>query len=222
MIKKVLIAEDIDSVRTGIIAILKDKFNFTIDHSNSCDNAYLKILRANQDKQPYDLIITDLYFKVDEFISQKLITGEDLVKAAKKIQPSIKSIVYTVESRPLYLKKLKVDTQINGIVIKGHQSLIELCNAIIAIQDGTNYFTSEVEFILKNDSSETIKGYDIKILELLANGYTQQEISAYLKNQNIKPSSVSAIEKRIGELKQTLSANNSIHMVAIAKDMNII
>lgn len=222
MIKKVLIAEDIDSVKTGIIAILNDRFDFEIDYANTCDNAYLKIVRAIQDNEPYDLLITDLYFKVEEFISQKLTNGEDLINASRKIQPNLKSIIYTIEIRPLFLKRLKSESFVNGIVLKGHKSLLELCNAINAVESNSNYFTYEVESILKNDASDTITSYDIKILELLANGLTQQEISEKLKSKNIKPSSVSAIEKRIGELKHKLRANNSIHMVAIAKDMFLI
>jgi len=222
MIKKILIAEDIDSINTGIISILKDRFNFIIEHSNSCDNAYLKIIRALQDEAPYDLLISDLSFKAEGFLTQELKGGEELVAAAKKTQPDLKTIVYTIEDKASLLRRLKEEKQVNGIVLKGQKSLNELCNAIEAVALQKDYFTSEVQAILKNDSTTAIQSYDITLLELLSQGFTQQEISAVLKEKEIKPSSVSAIEKRIGELKHNLKANNSIHMVAIAKDMCLI
>lgn len=222
MVKKILIAEDIDSINTGIISILQDRFSFIIEHSNSCDNAYLKIIRSLQDGHPFDLLISDLSFKIEGFLTQELKGGEDLVNAARKIQPNLKTIIYTIEEKPSLLKRLKEDSRVNGIVLKGQKSLNELCNAIEAVQKHKDYFTNEVQAILKNDSTTAIQGYDITLLELLSKGFTQQEISAALKEREIKPSSVSAIEKRIGELKQNLKANNSIHMVAIAKDMCLI
>ena len=222
MVKKILIAEDIDSINTGIISILKDRFNFIIEHSNSCDNAYLKIIRAIQDEAPYDLLISDLSFKAEGFLTQELKGGEDLVTAAKKIQPTLKTIIYTIEDKPSLLRRLKEEKNVNGIVLKGQKSLNELCNAIEAVKFQKDYFTSEVQAILRNDSTTAIQSYDITLLDLLSKGFTQQEISAVLKEKEIKPSSVSAIEKRIGELKHNLKANNSIHMVAIAKDMCLI
>ena len=222
MIKRILIAEDIDSINTGIVSILEEKFDFKIYHANSCDKAYLKIVKSVQDQDPYHLIISDLSFKVEGFLAPKLKNGEELVNAVKEVIPDIKSIIYTIEDSPSLLKRLKDETKVNGIVLKGQKSLIELCNAIESICNDNNYYTNEVNQILNNSKTINIETYDIKLLELLSNGFTQQEISENFKNKSIKPSSVSAIEKRIGELKANLKANNSIHMVAIAKDMCLI
>lgn len=222
MIRKILIAEDIDSINTGIISILKDNFNFDIDHANSCDNALLKIKKANLENNSYDLLISDLSFKTDGYLIPELKNGEELAKAAIKTQPNLKTIIYTIEDKPALLKRLKDDIEVNSIVLKGLNSLNELCLAIEKINSGLNYFTTEVLHKLKNDATTTIGDYDVTILDLLAQGFTQQEISSVLKSKEIKPSSVSAIEKRIGELKSSLKANNSIHLVAIAKDMFLI
>lgn len=221
MIKKILIAEDIDSINTGIITILKKRFNFVIDHANSCDNAYLKLLNATQNHSPYDLLITDLSFKNNGFLEAKLNNGEELIQAVKKEFP-IKTIVYTIEDKPSLIKRLKDVRQVNGMVIKGPNSLNELCTAIESIAQEKDYFSTEVLHLIKNDSTLVINNYDIYLLTLLSQGLTQQEISQEFKNKLIKPSSVSSIEKRIGELKMILNANNSIHMISIAKDMCLI
>lgn len=85
MAHKILIAEDIDSINTGIISTLKDKYNFEIEHANTCDNAYLKIIKANKENSPFNLLISDLSFKTNGLLSPKLNNGEELVKEAKKI-----------------------------------------------------------------------------------------------------------------------------------------
>ncbi|QTV06846.1 response regulator [Faecalibacter bovis] len=222
MIRKILIAEDIDSINTGIISILKDKYDFEIEHANSCDKALLKIKKATLENTPFDLLISDLSFKTDGLLDPELKNGEELVSAAKKIQSNLKTIIYTIEDKPALLKRLKDEVEVNSIVLKGLNSLIELCTSIEKLNTGENYFTTEVLHKIKNNSTTTIEEYDITILDLLSQGFTQQDISTTLKSKKIKPSSVSAIEKRIGELKTTLKANNSIHLVAIAKDMFLI
>lgn len=222
MINKILIAEDIDSINTGIISILNEKYNIEIEHANSCDTAYLKILKAIQDQKPFDLLISDLSFKTEEFLPPTLKNGEELVKSAKSAQQNLKTIVYTIEDRPSLIKRLKDQINVNSIVLKGLNSLQELCTAIDEIAKDNNYFTQEVLRIIKNDSTNTIEEYDVNLLELLSKGYTQQEICVQFKEQAVKPFSLSSVEKRIGELKNILKANNGAHLVSIAKDMCII
>ena len=222
MIKRVLIAEDIDSINTGIITILNEKFEFNIDHANSCDQAYLKIKKAIQEDNPYDLLISDMSFKTDGFLTPKYKNGEELIQAVKGIQSTIKTIVYTIEDKPSFLKRLKDEVLVNGIVLKGLKSLSELTIAIENVIQRKNYFSQEVLQLIQGNSATTIEAYDIRLLDMLANGFTQQDISLKFKSEGVKPSSISAIEKRIGDLKGIFKANNSIHLVAIAKDMCII
>lgn len=222
MIKNILIAEDIDSINTGILSILKEKFSFNIQHASSCDNAFLKIKKAIQENNPFDLIISDLSFKSDGMLTPKLKDGEELVNMIKTIQPEIKSIIYTIEDKPSLIKRLKEVSEVNGIVLKGSLSLNELVKAITHIDRGENYFTQEVLQLIKNDSTATIEPYDIILLEHLAQGLSQEEISFSLKKNNITPTSISAIEKKINRLKNILKAKNNIQMIAIAKDMSLI
>jgi len=140
----------------------------------------------------------------------------------KTIQPEIKSIIYTIEDKPSLIKRLKEVSEVNGIVLKGSLSLNELVKAITHIDRGENYYTQEVLQLIKNDSTATIEPYDIILLEHLAQGLSQEEISFSLKKNNITPTSISAIEKKINRLKNILKAKNNIQMIAIAKDMSLI
>ena len=74
---------------------------------------------------------------------------------------------------------------------------------------------------IRNNSFE-FTNYDVYLVELLAKGWRQQEIEDHFKNTNIKPDSRSSIEKRLSELRESLSAKNNTEMVVLCKDLGII
>ena len=53
-------------------------------------------------------------------------------------------------------------------------------------------------------------------------GIPQDDITETFKKLDIKPNSKSTIEKKIAKLKDFFKANNTIHLVAITKDLGII
>lgn len=53
---------------------------------------------------------------------------------------------------------------------------------------------------------------DIKILELLAKGYKQSEISIEFKKNGVTPSSISIIEKRLKKIKKKFNAKTYFHL----------
>ena len=53
------------------------------------------------------------------------------------------------------------------------------------------------------------------IVKKMAAGHTQQEVSDYLKGREITPSSLSAIEKEIKNLKMQFKAKTAIHLFVI-------
>jgi hypothetical protein len=60
------------------------------------------------------------------------------------------------------------------------------------------------------------------ILKYLSLGLTQQEVSNELKKKDIKPNSLSAIEKRIKKIKQEFKAKNNFHLAIIVSKKNIL
>lgn len=60
------------------------------------------------------------------------------------------------------------------------------------------------------------------ILNGLANGWTQSDISNGLKNRFIKPNSISFVEKRIRELKSKHEAKTLFHLAIIVQLKKII
>ena len=53
------------------------------------------------------------------------------------------------------------------------------------------------------------------IIRKMAQGYTQAEVSDYLKNRDIRPCSLSTIEKELKKLKKEFKAQTIIHLFVL-------
>ncbi|HEY6143994.1 MAG TPA: response regulator [Flavobacterium sp.] len=222
MFKKVLVAEDFDSISMTIEQALVELSVFEIHHAKYCDDAYLKIKRALHDNAPYDLLISDLSFKTDHR-ENKLNSGEELIAAIKKIQPDIKIIVFSMEDKSFRIKSLFNDLDISAYVSKGRNSIPELKKTIQEIfNDNTKILSNELSHILRDKSLIEIETYDIELLKLLSKGYILDEISSEFKTMGILPNGNSSLEKRINRLKTYLKANNNVHLIAISKDLGLV
>ncbi|EIA10501.1 response regulator [Flavobacterium frigoris] len=222
MFKKVLIAEDLDSISNAVEQALIALSITEIDHARYCDDALLKIKKALQDKVPYDLLISDLSFKTDHR-ENKLTCGDELIEAVKKIQPNIKTIVFSIEDKSYRIKSLFNNLGINAYVSKGRNSIPQLQKAIQSIYStDEKVLSAELSHALRDNSLLEIESYDITLLKLLSKGYILDEISSELKNSGIIPNGSSSIEKRINKLKIYFKANNNVHLIAISKDLGLV
>lgn len=222
MFTKVLIVDDIDFNDIAATQVLTALHITNVDTAKYCDEALLKIKKAQQDKNPYQLLITDLSFKPDHR-QEQLKSGQDLIQKVKQLFPDIKIIAFSIEDKSFTIKTLFDTYHIDGYVLKGRQSMVELTNAIRTIWNTKDTFIApELQYLLKDTTVNEIDNYDIKILECLAQGIPQEQIEARFKTEGIKPSSKSTIEKHINKLKVYFQANNTTHLVAITKDLGII
>lgn len=222
MFKKVLIAEDMDDINKGVYATLKEMGVRHIDQAQYCDDAYLKVQKAIANGTPYDLLITDLSFKNDYRV-QYYTSGLDLVKALREKEIAIPVIVYSVEDRLQPVRTFINIYKASGYVCKGRHGLKDLVRAVNQAYSSEEPFLSfSVEKALKSSESNDINDYDIQLLNQLAKGHSQTQISANFAKNNISPNSLSSIEKRLTKLKDIFRANNSAHLVAKAKDSGFI
>jgi len=220
MFRKVLIAEDLDSINLAVIQTLEELKIVEIHHAKYCDDALLKIRKAISDDTPFDLLISDLSFKKDHRI-EKLNSGEELIDNIRAWQPDISVIVYSVEEKTYRIKSLFENLKINGFVNKGRNSIEQLKTAIRAVAENKEYLSPELSHILQDKTIHEIDQYDVKIIQLLSKGMQQDAIEIEFKNLGISPNSKSAIEKRISKLKDYFKAHNNVHLIAIAKDLGI-
>ncbi len=221
MFTKVLVSEDMDDINKGVYTLLSELGIKEIHQVQYCDDAYLKIKKAVLDAAPYQLLITDLYFKTDHR-EQRFLSGEDLAKALKEVYPALKIIIYSVEDKIQKVRTLINTYGIDAYVCKSRRGLKELIKAIEAVSKNQTYLSPEVETALSKKTDLEISDYDIELLKQLSLGYSKDEISEIFKKNSITPSSVSSIEKRQNKLFIQFKANNAINLVAIVKDLGLI
>lgn len=222
MFQKVLVAEDMDFINSGITSELQKLEIPEIDFVQYCDEALLKLKRAQMDGVPFDLLISDLSFDEDSKV-QKLTSGDALIKEVRKIFPDLKIIVFSVEDKAYRIQTLYNDYHIDGYVWKGRDGLRELKQAISKIFNSNSFYISpKVASTISNHQAIEIEDYDIFLIECLSKGYLQEEISEKLKKIKWSPTSVSAIEKRLKFLKEHFNASNPAHLVAVAKDLGLV
>lgn len=222
MFKKVIIAEDLEDINLGIEQTLKDLDIINFQHAKYCDDAFLKIRKAIQDNEPFDLLISDLSFKKDHR-EVKIGSGDELIQKVRELQPNIKIVAYSVEDKNVRIKSLFDDSEINAFVLKGRNSIEDLRKALSIISTSDQKFISpEIASALQEKGNYEIDDVDIKILKYLSAGTSQDDIIEIFKTSDIKPNSKSAMEKRLSKLKDFFKANNTVHLVSITKDMGII
>lgn len=221
MIRKIIIAEDIDSINEGLGKHLKETFQVDIAQAKYCDEAYLKIKRALLDEEPFDLLITDLSFKEDHRNTQ-LKDGEMLVAKLREEAIAIKTIMYSVEDRPYKVKTLIEKLNLDAFVSKGRNSINEISETIKAMASGEKIDSIPGLPQQEETISMELDDYDVALLHKLSEGFSQEDIGNQFKREGVRPASLSSIEKRINKLKIALKAKNTIHLIAIAKDMGII
>lgn len=221
MFKRILIADDLDSINQGILMTANRLGIPEVMQVQYCDDAYLKIKKGIRDGQPFELLVTDLSFKSDHR-AQKYSSGEELIAVIRKEHPELRIIVYSIEDRPGKVRKLFTEFGIHGFVVKSRKGLKELQAAISQAASGGRFLSPQIEVALQQNDGHELTDYDIELMRHLSNGLSQDEISRLFKSQGISPSSLSSIEKRLNKLRIQFGANNAIHLVAMVKDLGIV
>lgn len=222
MFSKILVADDIDLNNIATEKAVSELNISSAEYVKYCDDALLRLKKAQIENAPFQLLITDLSFKADHR-DAKITSGEQLISEVRKQFPLLKIIAFSIDDRPHKIKKLINDYGIEGYVVKHRNTSNELKKAIEMVWGGKEkYISPSVEHALQDKTTSEIDDYDIQLLTQLSLGITQENMEAKFKELNITPNSKSTIEKRIAKLKDYFQANNTIHLVAIAKDMGLV
>ena len=75
--------------------------------------------------------------------------------------------------------------------------------------------------LLQDKTINEIDEYDIQLIKQLSLGVPQEKMDSKFQELGITPNSKSTIEKRVSRLKDYFKANNTTHLIAIAKDLGI-
>lgn len=222
MFTRVLVVDDIDLNNIATEKTLTELGITNVTYTKYCDEALLKIKKAEQDSMPFELLISDLSFKADHRTTV-LNSGEELITEVKGKFPHIKIIAFSIDERSHRVKKLLDEMEIEAYVLKSRNSSSELKNAIQQIYNGEGtYLSPDLQFVYKDKTTSEIDNYDIQLLKQLSLGVPQDAMEHKFKELGITPNSKSTIEKRIAKLKDYFKANNPTHLVAIAKDLGLV
>lgn len=221
MFKKILIVDDIDTTTQGILPLLKELHIPLIDQAIYCDDALLKIKKAQITQKPYDLLISDLSF-TEDFRTRNLKSGIELIDAVKKVDSSLKIIIFSMESRVHIVQNYVKEHGINGFVCKGRNGGQNLKKAIQAVHHDALYLSEEVANALNKKNILNLTEYDLTLIQLLANGTPQKTISSILKAKTIKPSSLRSVENRLSQLRDYFDVKTNIQLILKIKEKGII
>jgi two-component system capsular synthesis response regulator RcsB len=221
MFKKILIAEDHESINFSVQKTLEELNIPHVDYVYYCDDALAKIHKADREKEPYDLLITDLYYEEDHR-QQNIKDGKELIQEIRALHPSLKVIVFSAEHKSGIIDSLFTESKINGFVRKARNDARDLKKAIASVYVNENYLSLDLKQEVKKLNSYEFSSYDITLVSLLSQGVLQKSIPVFLQNNNIKPNSLSSVEKRLNSLKENLNVASNEQLVAFCKDLGII
>jgi DNA-binding NarL/FixJ family response regulator len=221
MINKILIAEDHEMSNISLQKVLDEIGVPQIEYRYYCDDALASIRNAVSRGESFDLLITDLFFENDGQ-QQVISSGQELVEEARKLQPELKVLVFSAESKLSTIEKLYNELGIDGYVRKARNDAKELKSAIEEIEKNQRYYPRHLMQLLKQKNVFEFSLFDIAILTLLSDGIRQKDIPEYLQRQGIRPSGLSSVEKRLNFLKEEHNCATNEQLIAFCKEYDII
>jgi len=221
MFKNVLISDDHESINISVRKTLDDLGIVDKVFRPYCDDAFKFVQIGIRQKKPFDLLITDLSFEEDRN-KQEINGGKELIKAVKQLQPDLKVIVFSLETKIKVVDELFDDLDIDGYVRKARNDSQDLKKAIESVYNNNKYRSPDLRHNRRIENTYDFKAFDIEIITLLCDGKAQKEIPDLLKKKNFSPSGLSSVEKRLNHIKTALNITNNGQLIAYCKDKKII
>jgi DNA-binding NarL/FixJ family response regulator len=142
--------------------------------------------------------------------------------AARTVQPSLKVLVFSAESKVTVIDNLFNQHSIDGYVRKARHDTKELKQALEQLSQNRTYLPRHITQLINKKNVYEFSEVDITIISLLANGVSQKDIPSHLKKKQLHPSGLSSIEKRLKLIRTELDFTKNEQLVAFCKDMGII
>lgn len=215
MIDKVIIAEDQESSNLSVQKTMEELRISQSDYVFYCDDALNRIKIAKQRGMPYDVLITDLYFE-DDGTSQTIADGFQLIRAVREVQPDIKILVFSAETKPAKIRSLYDDYEIDGFVRKARHDVKELKSAFETISNGHPYYSRALTQIIRQSNTYEFTDFDVNIIRLLSQGNQQKEIAGHLNR------SLSTIEKSLKKIRDEFGFSKNEQLVLWCKEKGIL
>jgi two-component system nitrate/nitrite response regulator NarL len=202
----VLLADDHQILLDGLRSLIESSKTFEVKNMASNGVDALNFLKKNE----YDILVTDY--------EMPGLTGLELVKAARTLQPEIKIIVLSMHDDPAVVKEMLREGA-NGYILKkdSHRSLNDALQKVV---DGKRFLSDEVSEILIHADDEEEKGTltarETEVLRLVAKEFNSRQIAEILF---ISERTVETHRKNI--LRKT-GASNLVGLIKYAYANNLI
>lgn len=211
----VVIADDHEIVRDGIIAMLEDYDDIRVIGEAESGEKVVELCEDDEDRE-IDLIIMDLNM------------GEmGGIKATRKIKerfPDIKILALTMMKDEQQIREM-TEAGASGYIFK-NSGVEELVEAIHKVMDGELYFSDEAVYSIitrnkeedkKQPARETdLTDRELEVLELICREYTNPEIAEKLHI------SVRTVDAHRRNLLQKTGARNTAGLVRYAMKHNLV
>ena len=208
--KKILLIDDHDVVRKGLILLLQDFYpGATILEAGNGEES-TELLK----KHEVDLVILDIQIPGTNSF--------ELLNFIVNFYPLVKILVFSMGSENLYGKRFLM-AGAHGYLSK-EASMAEIRKAIETIMNGKKYLTEKLIDVVLQDFSgkhninpfEKLSAREFEILTFLLRGYTIAEISIQV---HLQPSTVGTYKSRIFE---KLQVSNIIELKELASLYNTV
>jgi two-component system capsular synthesis response regulator RcsB len=219
--ENILVVEDHEVANLSLRRTLEDLQYPLPKHAHYCDHALTMIKAAQKNGQPYDLLITDLYFQADGS-NKELPDGMELIKACRTVQPDLKILVFSAESRPAVIMRLYEDFAIDGYVRKARGDAQDLKAALEQVASHKRFYLRENRSLVQQANQHTFSEYDKAVVRLLAAGYAQKDISNWLEERAMPPWGLSSVEKRLNLMKTAMNFSKNEQLVLFCKEIGLI
>lgn len=203
-VHNVLIVDDHQMVAEGISTLIRQPFKVAAICASGREA--LELLKQEE----FHVLITDY--------EMPGLTGHELAKAAKAMQPEIKIIILSMHDDPSIVKEL-LKEGVNGYILKKdtHRSLSDALNKVI---DGKRFLSDEIAEILIYAKDDEEKGVltsrELEIIKLVAKEFNSRQIAEILF---ISERTVESHRKNI--LRKT-GATNLVGLIKYAYANNLI
>jgi DNA-binding NarL/FixJ family response regulator len=216
----ILIVDDhpfiIEGYKNAINSYNASEYQFNITQANDCKSGHDII--TNPDTDSFDIAFFDISMPAYE--DKNIHSGEDLAKLIKQQMPLCKVILLTMHTELLKINTIIKNINPNGLIIKNDLTFDELLVAFDKILKNENYYSQTVVKFVSQSQYENIEidSFDKQILFHLSKGTKTKDIPSYV------PLSLSAVEKRKLNLKETLGVKGAsdIELIAEAKNKGIL
>jgi len=212
--KRIVLAEDYTILREGLRALLSSNPHFEVVGEAEDGKGAIRCVERCKP----DLVLMDL--------SMPRISGLDAIREIKRLCPETKILALTVHRAEEYVLAA-LDAGAHGYVLKD-ASHAELVIAIKSVLSGKPYITPGIsEKVIKGylewrkthtprSAWDTLTQRERQVLKLIAEGYKNKEIAAYLYI------SIKTVEKHRANLMKKLGLHTASALTAFAMERGLV